>query len=46
MFRKILRQAIQAANEGRDSKGILRILERPTFVQTSAESVIRDCLAK
>jgi phenylpropionate dioxygenase-like ring-hydroxylating dioxygenase large terminal subunit len=42
MFRRILRQAIQAVNEGRDPKGILRQREKAAFVKTSAGSVIRD----
>ena len=42
MFRRILRQAIHAVNEGRDPKGILRDREKAAFVQTSAGSVIRD----
>jgi hypothetical protein len=42
MFRRILRQAIQAIHEGRDPKGILRQREKAAFVQTSAGSLIRD----
>lgn len=42
LFRRILRQAIQAVHEGRDPKGILRQAGKAAFVQTSAGSVIRD----
>jgi len=42
MFRKILKQAIQAVNEGQDPKGVLRHSEKAAFVQTSAGSTIRD----
>jgi phenylpropionate dioxygenase-like ring-hydroxylating dioxygenase large terminal subunit len=42
LFRRILRQAIQAVHEGRDAKGILRRPEKAAFVETSAGSVIRD----
>ena len=42
MFRRILRQAIQVVNEGRDPKGILRHSAKAAFVQTSAGSAIRD----
>jgi len=42
MFRKILKQAIQAVNEGQDPKGVLRHSEKAAFVQTSAGSAVRD----
>lgn len=42
MFRRILRQAIQTVNEGRDPKGILRQREKAASVETSAGSAIHD----
>ena len=42
MFRKILREAIQAVKEGRDPKGIIRDPAKAAFVSTSAGSLIRD----
>jgi nitrite reductase/ring-hydroxylating ferredoxin subunit len=42
MFRKILRSAILAVQEGRDPKGIVRDPARACRLETSAGSVVRD----
>ena len=42
LFRRILRQAIQAAKERKDPKGIIRDPSKAAFIATTAGSVIRD----
>jgi|TARA_Y100000294_G_scaffold142659_1_gene136903 hypothetical protein len=42
MFRKILRDAIDAVKERRDPKGIIRDPERTECISTTAGSVVRD----
>ncbi|HEU4345717.1 MAG TPA: hypothetical protein VFU31_29565, partial [Candidatus Binatia bacterium] len=42
LFRRILRQAIQAAKEGKNPKGIIRDPSKAKFISTTAGSVVRD----
>ena len=42
MFRRILREAIQAARAGTDPKGIIRDPVKAALVRTSAGSIVRD----
>ena len=41
MFRKILREAIEAVQQGRDPKGVIRNQDKANFIPTSAGSVVR-----
>jgi hypothetical protein len=42
MFRKILREAINATKEGRDPKGIIREPNKSKCVSTTGGSIVRD----
>jgi hypothetical protein len=42
MFRRILKEAIQAAQRGEDPKGIIRDPAKAALVRTSAGSIVRD----
>ncbi|MGH7771872.1 MAG: Rieske 2Fe-2S domain-containing protein [Candidatus Binatia bacterium] len=42
MFRKTLREAINAVREGRDPKGIIRDPEKASYVPTTAGAIVRD----
>jgi hypothetical protein len=42
MFRRILRTAIHAVNQGHDAKGIIRDKSKATVVPTTAGSTIRE----
>ena len=42
MFRKILREAINASKEGRDPKGIIREPNKAKCVSTTGGSIVRD----
>lgn len=41
MFRRILREGIEAVQQGRDPKGVIRNQDRANFIPTSAGSVVR-----
>ncbi len=43
MFRRILRQAIHAVQQGRDPKGIVRDPAKAIAIATTAGSIVRDC---
>jgi hypothetical protein len=42
MFRKILRSAVHAVQQGHDPKGVLRDAARAASITTTAGSVVRD----